>query len=313
MQQHRMGRYMATMTEQEAADLLEVRLPVLHTELEYSYTRRSEAVSQRQQSGILTESEARQLQIRLDEAYAVLKGQQNDYLPHAGYSAAGTEYSASAAAGSGDLQRENGDSATATATLDQPHIRRAVPALPQPPAAAANDSEAGLLVPCARHPNVETALRCGRCNTPICPKCMIMTPVGARCRDCAGIRPMAMYAVKPQDLLRGAAAGLASAVAAAFLFLLVLRSFIFFTSFIYGFIVSQAIEYASNRRRGPTMQITGVVCVIAGAFLALFLGGLLFGGGAAAGLVLMARVFAGDFFFFIFIIVASAIVWSRLS
>ena len=36
---------------------------------------------------------------------------------------------------------------------------------------------------CAEHPDVETGLRCGRCETPICPKCMIMTPVGARCES----------------------------------------------------------------------------------------------------------------------------------
>ncbi|MBN9389452.1 MAG: hypothetical protein J0I20_15595 [Chloroflexi bacterium] len=38
---------------------------------------------------------------------------------------------------------------------------------------------------CARHPNVETLLRCGRCNTPICPRCMVHSGVGIRCPDCA--------------------------------------------------------------------------------------------------------------------------------
>src|SRR5690349_7239594 len=84
---------------------------------------------------------------------------------------------------------------------------------------------------CATHPKVETTLRCGKCGTPICPKCMVMTPVGARCRTCANVRPMAMYEVKPELLLRGLLAGVVSALIGAAIFLFFLRAFIFFTSF----------------------------------------------------------------------------------
>ena len=42
---------------------------------------------------------------------------------------------------------------------------------------------------CARHPSVETTLRCGRCETPICPRCLVHTPVGARCPDCGQSGP----------------------------------------------------------------------------------------------------------------------------
>lgn len=38
---------------------------------------------------------------------------------------------------------------------------------------------------CARHPQVETLLRCGRCEAPICPRCMVHSGVGIRCPDCA--------------------------------------------------------------------------------------------------------------------------------
>ena len=44
-------------------------------------------------------------------------------------------------------------------------------------------SESGLAF-CYRHPDVETGLRCNRCNKPICPKCAQRTPVGFRCPDC---------------------------------------------------------------------------------------------------------------------------------
>src|SRR5207248_9703096 len=47
------------------------------------------------------------------------------------------------------------------------------------------EREVGGPTSCARHPSVETFLRCGRCGTPICPKCLVHTPVGARCPTCA--------------------------------------------------------------------------------------------------------------------------------
>lgn len=38
---------------------------------------------------------------------------------------------------------------------------------------------------CARHPSVETRLRCASCGTAICPRCAVDAPVGMRCPDCA--------------------------------------------------------------------------------------------------------------------------------
>lgn len=49
---------------------------------------------------------------------------------------------------------------------------------------------------CARHTKVTTLVRCGRCETPICTRCMVHSPAGVRCRDCARnrvpVRPMGM-------------------------------------------------------------------------------------------------------------------------
>ncbi len=38
---------------------------------------------------------------------------------------------------------------------------------------------------CYRHPERETNVSCSNCDRPICPDCMISTPVGMRCPDCA--------------------------------------------------------------------------------------------------------------------------------
>ncbi|MEI6045354.1 MAG: B-box zinc finger protein [Chloroflexota bacterium] len=38
---------------------------------------------------------------------------------------------------------------------------------------------------CLRHPKIETGLRCGRCDNPICPRCMAYTSIGLRCPTCS--------------------------------------------------------------------------------------------------------------------------------
>ena len=38
---------------------------------------------------------------------------------------------------------------------------------------------------CGPHSTMETGLVCGRCETPVCPRCVVATIVGTRCRGCA--------------------------------------------------------------------------------------------------------------------------------
>lgn len=38
---------------------------------------------------------------------------------------------------------------------------------------------------CYRHPKTETRLRCGRCERPICTKCVVIGPAGPRCKECS--------------------------------------------------------------------------------------------------------------------------------
>jgi len=53
---------------------------------------------------------------------------------------------------------------------------------------------------CAKHTKVVTRLRCGRCETPICPKCTVYTPAGTRCRACAKNK----IALRPAGVLHSA-------------------------------------------------------------------------------------------------------------
>ena len=112
---------------------------------------------------------------------------------------------------------------------------------------------------CANHPNVETELTCGRCEKPICLRCVIQTPVGGRCRQCAGIRRLPTYHISPLYLARGAGTALAAGAAAGAAWWLVLpyRAGIFFGVLIalaLGYAVGEAVSRATNRKSGPPLQ-----------------------------------------------------------
>jgi hypothetical protein len=114
------------------------------------------------------------------------------------------------------------------------------------------------VVECATHPDVETRLRCGRCDKPICPRCMIMTPGGQRCRECANLRPPPAYDVNASMKLRGAGAALGVGLAAGVLWSFVppfIGLFIFLLAAGLGYLMAEAIQRATNRKRGYVLQL----------------------------------------------------------
>ena len=119
---------------------------------------------------------------------------------------------------------------------------------------------------CARHPNVETYLRCGKCDTPICPRCLVQTPVGARCRDCANVSRLPTFNVTPEFFARGmTAAGVSGAVVGVLWALLTGGAGLGFFGIIIGlgvgWAVSESVSLATNRKRGLGLQICAVLGV----------------------------------------------------
>lgn len=56
---------------------------------------------------------------------------------------------------------------------------------------------------CALDPDTETNLTCGKCGQPICPKCLVQTPVGARCPQCAALKQeIILYLEEEPRILR---------------------------------------------------------------------------------------------------------------
>ena len=119
---------------------------------------------------------------------------------------------------------------------------------------------------CARHPKVETRLACGRCETPICPKCLVMTDVGARCPACAPMRKLPQFEIGPMYILRGLAAALAAGAAAGVLWGAVIPGFFgFFIIFVgigLGYAVAEPVSWATNHKAGPALQVVAALGVL---------------------------------------------------
>lgn len=124
---------------------------------------------------------------------------------------------------------------------------------------------------CATHSDVETGLACGKCGTPICPKCLVETPVGARCRKCANVRRLPTYTITPVQYVRAVAAGVLVAIAVGVGWAW-LRSTvdILAWSLTLGLILGSVVAYAIaeivsrsvNHKRGLPLQVIACACFV---------------------------------------------------
>lgn len=188
---------------------------------------------------------------------------------------------------------------TAFAVLSHEERRAAYDAArngaPAPPARPAEPEpytfRPATVVECPRDPGVQTALRCSRCENPICPKCLIQSPVGARCRDCARVVKSPIYTLSNGGIARAAVASLVGGVVMGLIWGLVLLPFTFgfFSIFLgagLGYAFTRALELATGRKRGPivvSFAIAGI-CVAWGMTLLFIPMRLAFYGLVAAGI-----------------------------
>ncbi len=122
---------------------------------------------------------------------------------------------------------------------------------------------------CARHPKVETELACGRCETAICPRCLVMTDVGARCPACVPKPLSALKLVGARYLARGTGAALAAGAALGAAWGVILPPDVdglgflsLALAFFAGYLIAQAATWAANRRSGWPLQAIAVVGVV---------------------------------------------------
>lgn len=116
---------------------------------------------------------------------------------------------------------------------------------------------------CPTHPNVETSLCCSRCEKPICPACMWSTPVGYRCRACAGIQAIPSLNLRRAALGKAVGAGSGLALAGGLVWALVFQTgflmLLIIAGFGVGFGVAEGISRAAGRRSSPALPWIGGV------------------------------------------------------
>lgn len=124
---------------------------------------------------------------------------------------------------------------------------------------------------CASHPGVETSVTCPDCGRYICPKDWVDTPVGYKCRDCGLVGRPKLGGVKPDQLMRGAAAGLGAALAGG-LVLAFIPFLSFWGSLFYGALVGEATRRASGGHRTWEFAVIAGVAAVIGASVGLLFG-----------------------------------------
>ncbi len=136
---------------------------------------------------------------------------------------------------------------------------------------------------CAMHPDVETNLRCGKCGKPICPKCMVETPVGARCPDCARLYKLPTFRISGTYYLRAAGTALGMAIVTGLVWGLIEWIIPFFYLGLIlaggvGYAIGEVVSLSVNRKRGRSLAVVGGIAVVISYLVNIFtLGGLPFG------------------------------------
>ena len=117
---------------------------------------------------------------------------------------------------------------------------------------------------CANHPNVETTLRCNRCEKPICSKCAVLTPTGYRCKECVRGEQKRFENAEWYDyiLIFVVVGGL------SYLGSLLVTLIGFFTIFLApgaGLVMAEAARRVTGRRRAKRLFQLAAIAAVVGA------------------------------------------------
>lgn len=118
---------------------------------------------------------------------------------------------------------------------------------------------------CINHPNVETYLRCARCEAPICSRCAVPIEVGYICPACRNRQQRVFYAeFRPVYYLIAVAVALPLALVAGWIipasgWLAVILGPLAGTG------IAEAVRQAIRRRRGRYTWLVVSACILVGA------------------------------------------------
>ncbi|MFC1951901.1 hypothetical protein ACFLYI_02520 [Chloroflexota bacterium] len=129
---------------------------------------------------------------------------------------------------------------------------------------------------CATHLEVETNLRCGKCGKLICPKCMVQTPVGARCLDCARLYKLPTYSVSTRHYLKAVGTGMGMAIVVGVIWgtLEALLPFFFLNLLLAagsGYVIGEVVSLSVNRKRATGLAIVAGLAVVISYLVSILL------------------------------------------
>jgi hypothetical protein len=116
---------------------------------------------------------------------------------------------------------------------------------------------------CKNHPSRETKVSCSACGEGLCPDCMVYTPVGIKCKECARPSKGMLRSGKPSQYAGAIVAGLLSSVFGGLLQMLLFRGSLLLT-IVLGVLIGEAVKWGAKGNRG---QVFAVI-----AFASTFLG-----------------------------------------
>ncbi len=116
---------------------------------------------------------------------------------------------------------------------------------------------------CTNHPTVETLVTCGKCGKPICPRCLVDTPVGQRCREC-GLQKSPLYQVPLPLLMVGIVVGVIGGIIGGMIGSR-LQFFVFFLAPVIGTFVGEAVSRAIKRKHSPALALVTAIAIGLGA------------------------------------------------
>jgi hypothetical protein len=122
---------------------------------------------------------------------------------------------------------------------------------------------------CSFHPDVETEMSCAECGRAICPKEMVLTPVGYKCPICARPKKSQYTYVKPKQLLAAAAISAVVGVGGAFLLSVFMRGgfFGFILAYGWGMLTAEAARRGSGGHRGKELTIVAGIALVVGGLI----------------------------------------------
>ena len=111
---------------------------------------------------------------------------------------------------------------------------------------------------CPSHPDIETNLACSKCAKLICPRCLVQTPVGARCKECTQVSKLPTFDVSTSHYAKATLLGFGLALLLGTLWAIA-AFFVPYGTFIIplaiGYSMGELISLSVNRKRGPGLQV----------------------------------------------------------